>query len=66
MGNGCGDPIAAGRPGASRQVEEEVNAMRPIDRFLTLAGAEVAAAATGAARSAGLRVAELLLSLIHI
>ena len=34
--------------------------MRPIDRFLTLAGAEVAAAATGAARSAGLRVAELL------
>ena len=34
--------------------------MRPIDRFLTLAGAKVAAAATGAARSAGLRVAELL------
>jgi quercetin dioxygenase-like cupin family protein len=34
--------------------------MRSIDRFLTLAGAEVAAAATGAARSAGLRVAELL------
>jgi quercetin dioxygenase-like cupin family protein len=38
----------------------KVTAMRPIDRFLNLAGAEVAAAATGPARSAGARVAELL------
>jgi len=47
-----------------------MSAMRPIDRFLSLAGAEVTAVATGgavtggaltgAARSAGLRVAELL------
>ena len=34
--------------------------MRPIDCFLSLAGAEVAAAATGHARSAGSRVAALL------
>ena len=42
-----------------------MNTMQPIDRFLTLAGAAVAAVATRgttseAARSAGLRVAELL------
>jgi hypothetical protein len=30
--------------------------MRPIDQFLVLAGAKVAAAATGAARPAGVRV----------
>jgi quercetin dioxygenase-like cupin family protein len=34
--------------------------MRPIDRFLSLVGAEMAAAATGHARSAGSRVAALL------
>lgn len=37
-----------------------MNAMRPIDQFLVLAGAEVAATATEAARAAGVRVAELL------
>lgn len=34
--------------------------MRPIDHFLTLAGAHVAATATGAAQGAGQRVAALL------
>jgi quercetin dioxygenase-like cupin family protein len=34
--------------------------MRPIDQFLTLAGAAVAETATGPARAAGLRVAALL------
>lgn len=34
--------------------------MRPIDHFLNLVGSEVAAIATGTARSAGLRVAALL------
>ena len=34
--------------------------MRPIDHFLTLAGAAVATTATGPARPAALRVAELL------
>ena len=42
-----------------------MSTMRPLDRFLTLAGAEVAAVASRmtaneAARSAGLRVADLL------
>lgn len=37
--------------------------MRPMDRFLTLAGAQVAATATGAARVAGLRVAAALAAL---
>src|SRR4051794_8789749 len=43
-----------------RQDIEKANTMRPIDRFLSLVGAEVSAAATGHARSAGSRVAALL------
>src|SRR3954451_7183831 len=43
-----------------RQIIEKANTMRPIDRFLSLVGAEVSAAATDDARSAGSRVAALL------
>ena len=42
------------------QVEKKVSAVRPIDHFLHLAGAEVAVAAAGTTRSAGARVTELL------
>ena len=42
------------------QVEKKVSAVRPIDHFLHLAGAEVAVAAAGTTRSAGLRATELL------
>jgi quercetin dioxygenase-like cupin family protein len=43
-----------------RQDIEKAHTMRPIDRFLSLAGAEVSAAATDYARSAGSRVVALL------
>src|SRR4051812_5389614 len=51
--------IDAGRV-RGRQDIGKANTMRPVDRFLSLIGAEVSAAATGHARSAGSRVAALL------
>lgn len=58
----CDDGFQTAIPAIAgwRLGKERVNPMRPIDQFMTLAGAQVAATATGAARLAGQRVAALL------